>query len=242
MARGAMSTDAPPTDEHFERARRLALELAGIELHDRHRELIGQRWARLAAHGRFDAWLGAAEEGDRDTRRRLIELLTTNVTGFFRHPGHFRLAAEHARWVVHRRGPARLWSVAAATGEEPYSLAMAVIDVFGCEDPIAKGEFDQRVPFTGEPDETGALARSVDILKGGAAAMEEQRWVKASAARIAAEVQRATAFAELGQRLLSGLVPALGGGAAALYVFDTSAQRLTLIAAYGAGGVKPWAG
>src|SRR5215831_1889058 len=86
-------------------------------------------------HETFDAWLDAAEDGDADARRRLIELLTTNVTAFFRHPWHFHLAAEHALWTVHRRGPARLWSAAAATGEEPYSLAMTVIEVFRCQDP-----------------------------------------------------------------------------------------------------------
>ncbi len=32
---------------------------------------------------------------------------------------------------------------------------------------IARGDFDQEVPFTGAADETGALARSVEILKGG---------------------------------------------------------------------------
>ncbi|PYN95310.1 MAG: hypothetical protein DMD91_25300 [Candidatus Rokuibacteriota bacterium] len=123
------------TEEQFERARRLALGLAGIELFDRHRELLQRRSDRLAEHDALDTLLGAAEGGDADARRRLIELLTTNFTGFFRHPWHFHLAAEHALWAVHRRGSARLWSAAAATGEEPYSLAMALIDVLQRDDP-----------------------------------------------------------------------------------------------------------
>ncbi len=123
------------TEAQFERARRLALGLAGIELFDRHRELLQRRSDRLIGQDSLDALLDAAEDGDADARRRLIELLTTNFTGFFRHPWHFHLAAEHALWAVHRRGSARLWSAAAATGEEPYSLAMAVIDVFRRDDP-----------------------------------------------------------------------------------------------------------
>src|SRR5215470_3850580 len=123
------------TDAQFERARRLALGLCGIELFDRHRELLQRRSDRLLGHDALDALLGAAENGDADARRRLIELLTTNFTGFFRHPWHFHLAAEHALWVVHRRGSARLWSAAAATGEEPYSLAIALLEVFRRDDP-----------------------------------------------------------------------------------------------------------
>jgi len=123
------------TDEQFERARRLASGLAGIELFDRHRELLERRSDRLGRRDGLDALLGAAEAGEPDARRRLIELVTTNFTGFFRHPWHFHLAAEHALWTVHRRGPARLWSAAASTGEEPYSLAMALIHVFRCDDP-----------------------------------------------------------------------------------------------------------
>ncbi|HXJ79892.1 MAG TPA: response regulator [Candidatus Methylomirabilis sp.] len=103
---------------------------------------------------------------------------------------------------------------------------------------IARGEFDQQVPFTREADETGALARSVDILKGGAAAMEQQRWMKGNAARIAADLQSATTFAELGDRLFSSLVPALGGGVAALYAFDSTTQTMTLTASYGLGDGK----
>ena len=127
--------EARLTDAQFERARRLALALCGIELLDRHRELLRRRRDRLGRPEAFEALLAAAEVGEPGARRRFIELLTTNVTGFFRHPWHFDLAAEHALWAAHRRRGARAWSAAAATGEEPYSLAMAVIDVFRRDDP-----------------------------------------------------------------------------------------------------------
>ncbi len=81
--------------------------------------------------------LDDAESGDAAARRRLIGLVTTHFTGFFRHPWHFHLAAEHALWAAHRRGRARLWSAGAATGEEPYSLAMALFEVFRRDDPPA---------------------------------------------------------------------------------------------------------
>jgi chemotaxis protein methyltransferase CheR len=120
------------TNEQFGRTRRLALRLVGIELFERHREVLARRLGRLGIHDNagFDRLLNAVDEGDTQAGQQLIGLLTTNFTGFFRHRRHFDLAAEHALWAVHRRGAARLWSAAAATGEEPYSLAMALIDVF----------------------------------------------------------------------------------------------------------------
>jgi chemotaxis protein methyltransferase CheR len=127
------------TIEQFDRARRLALRLAGIELLPRHRELLDRRSGELGTgdEGGLDALLGQVEAGDGPARRRLLGLLTTKFTGFFRHPRHFDLAAEQALWAVHRRGTARLWSAATATGEEAYSLAMALIEVFGRDDPPA---------------------------------------------------------------------------------------------------------
>jgi chemotaxis protein methyltransferase CheR len=123
------------TDAEFERARRLALALAGIELFERHRELLQRRGDRAGGLETVAALLDAAERDLPGARRRFVELLTTKVTGFFRHPWHFHLAAEHTLWAAHRRGSARAWSAAAATGEEPYSLAMAVIGVFRRDDP-----------------------------------------------------------------------------------------------------------
>ncbi len=98
---------------------------------------------------------------------------------------------------------------------------------------IAAGDYVHAVPFTRGTDETGALARSIDVLKWGAAAMEDQRWVKANVAKLSAGLQGAASHAEFGQRLLSGLVPVLGGGAAVLFVREKDPTRLRRVASYG---------
>lgn len=125
------------SNQQFDRTRRLALSLAGIALVERHRALLAHRSRRLGIVDSvgLDALLGAAEDGDTKARKQFLRLLTTKFTGFFRHPAHFTIAAEHALRVAGRHGQARLWSAAAATGEEPYSLAMALIEVFHRDDP-----------------------------------------------------------------------------------------------------------
>ena len=164
------------TDDQFDRTQRLALRLTGIQLFERHRELLERRSRRLGMDdsAEFEALLQAAEAGDQRAGRQLIGLFTTNFTGFFRHPWHFQLAAEHALRTVDRGGEACLWSAAAATGEEPYSLAMALIEVFQRDDPPAsilatdvdaealavarKGEYEDRTlrsPIDGDRESCG---------------------------------------------------------------------------------------
>ena len=98
---------------------------------------------------------------------------------------------------------------------------------------IAAGDYVQTVPFTQATDETGGLARSIDVLKKGATAMEGRSWVKANAARLSEALQGATSLPEFGQRLLSGLLPLLGGGVAGFYVLEDGSDRLRRIAGYG---------
>ncbi len=98
---------------------------------------------------------------------------------------------------------------------------------------IAAGDYAKPVPFTNTTDETGGLARSIDVLKQGAAATDEQRWLKSNVSRLTSELHGVASVAEFGDRLLSGLVPTLGGGVAAFYVFDEARTRLTRVAAYG---------
>ena len=100
---------------------------------------------------------------------------------------------------------------------------------------IAAGDYAKAVPFTGAADETGSLARSIDVLKQGAAAMDAQRWVKAHAAELTGDLQGAASLAEFGRRLVSGLMPILGGGVAGFYLSDEKSGRLCRVAAYGLG-------
>ena len=98
---------------------------------------------------------------------------------------------------------------------------------------IAEGDYGKSVPFVDATDETGGLARSIDVLKKGAAATDEQRWVKSNVSKLTGELQGAETLDDFGRRLLSDLVPMLGGGVAAFYVCDEGARHLQRLADYG---------
>jgi PAS domain S-box-containing protein len=98
---------------------------------------------------------------------------------------------------------------------------------------IAAGDYTQAVPFTTSAGETGDLARSIAVLKQGAAETAEQRWVKASVAKLSSMLQRVESVPAFGEQLLSGTVPLVPCGAAAFYVFEKHRERLRRAAGYG---------
>ncbi|MBK9964976.1 MAG: response regulator [Holophagales bacterium] len=170
-----------------------------------------------------------------------------------------RLGAISAEWIRNNEDEARLAGRSAAAAIEASRRRLLVSTSLGLlfsaivgiltfrriatpiralqetVETIAAGDYSRSVPFTGASDETGALARSIDVLKGGASAMEDQRWVKAGVAKLAGAVQKADSLAELGERLVSGLVPLLGGGVAAFYLNEGESAPLRRIASYGLG-------
>jgi chemotaxis protein methyltransferase CheR len=121
------------TMKDFDRVRKLIYAHAGISLSDSKQELVYSRLSRrLRATGiqTFDAYLALLENNDPVEWEAFTNSLTTNLTSFFREPHHFPLLAEHLRAIRGKR-PISLWCSAASTGEEPYTMAMTVIDALG---------------------------------------------------------------------------------------------------------------
>ncbi len=124
----------------FERVRKLIYQRAGISLNAGKQAMVYSRLSRRLRDGgykSFGQYLQALERatgaaGDNEWQE-FVNCLTTNLTSFFREEHHFPvLSAELAARTGQGQG-LRLWCNAASTGEEPYSLAMTVVEALGSQ-------------------------------------------------------------------------------------------------------------
>jgi chemotaxis protein methyltransferase CheR len=121
------------TDQDFERIRKLIHERAGISLSPIKRDMVYSRLARrLRATGlkSFADYIAHLERGDAVEMEAFTNSLTTNLTSFFREEHHFPLLQEFLRPRM-RQPHVSIWCSASSTGEEPYSIAMSVAELFG---------------------------------------------------------------------------------------------------------------
>ena len=117
----------------FERVRKLIYQHAGISLSSVKQDMVYSRLARrLRTTGKktFGEYLDMLERGGTNEWECFVNSLTTNLTSFFREPHHFPIFADHLKKLGTKR-PIRVWCSAASTGEEPYSIAMTVLETFG---------------------------------------------------------------------------------------------------------------
>lgn len=162
----------------FRRLSALAHRLCGLALTDDKEYLIRHRLepvARAAGCDTFAAFLkaldGPAGPGLRDP---IIEAVTTNETAFFRDGHPFEAFARHilpglaARRLRDPSRPARVWSAAASTGQEPYSLAMLAAE-------------SRAVNAAGGPQDFTLLA--TDVSAKALAVARAGRYTDAEAAR-----------------------------------------------------------
>ena len=120
----------------FDRVRKLIHERAGIHLGAAKQAMVYSRLSRRLrelGHSSFAGYLDWLESsGDPRTQgewQEFVNCLTTNLTAFFREEHHFEMLADELRRRAGQR--LRLWCNAASTGEEPYSLAMTVVETLG---------------------------------------------------------------------------------------------------------------
>lgn len=141
------------TRQDFDKVRALIYQRAGIALAEGKQEMVYSRLARrLRASGAsdFTDYLARLENGvDQNEWEAFTNALTTNLTSFFREEHHFPVLAAHARG----RNDLNVWCAASSTGEEPYSIAMTLCDLFGTLSPsvqIIATDIDTDVLATAE--------------------------------------------------------------------------------------------
>lgn len=128
------------TDQDFQRIRQLIYQQAGISLSDSKKAMVYSRVGRrLRATGlsRFDDYLALLESNHAAEIEAFINALTTNLTAFFREEHHFPVLAKHLANLSAGK-PIKLWSCGTSTGEEAYSLAMAMVDLYQSFTPPVK--------------------------------------------------------------------------------------------------------
>ena len=125
--------------EEFERIRARLHAVAGISLSDAKRTLVVARLSRILRSRRlrsFTAYLDYLEDaGDDEDAQEFVNALTTNLTRFWREAHHFDHLVDYIGRLIEARRPGgerrlRIWSAGCSTGQEPYSVALSLIEAY----------------------------------------------------------------------------------------------------------------
>jgi len=152
----------------FERIRKLIYQRAGISLHAGKQAMVYSRLSRRLRETRFASfsdylgWLEAASGAEGEAEwQEFVNCLTTNLTAFFREEHHFHALVDDLRARAAR--PLRIWCNAASTGEEPYSLAMTVVETLGvsAQVKLVCSDIDTKVLATAQRGVYGADSRGL---------------------------------------------------------------------------------
>jgi chemotaxis protein methyltransferase CheR len=121
------------TADDFKRICALIYHRAGISLSTKKADMVYSRLSRrLRALGvkTFSSYLDLLASSDNPEWGPFVGALTTHLTAFFREEHHFPILVKHAE-TKSSTGRVKLWSCAASTGEEAYSMAIAMAEQFG---------------------------------------------------------------------------------------------------------------
>lgn len=133
-------------DKDFLAISRYVQDNYGIVLKEEKKDLVKTRLSKLVRdreNSNYGEYLDFVKTREGETERvKMIDAITTNLTSFYRESKHFdflrgqmlpKLAKQHRGKKFKLRG----WCTAASSGEEPYTIAMEVVEflqhVAGCD-------------------------------------------------------------------------------------------------------------
>lgn len=141
------------SEKEFRKISDLVYEHCGINLHDGKKELVRARLAKRLRLGNFKTFPEYMRHVLADKTGRefsiLIDSLSTNLTSFFRERQHFEFLRSSflppllERKRKNRNFRIRAWSAGCSSGEEPYSMAITLLEVIR-----GQGRWDVKVLAT----------------------------------------------------------------------------------------------
>ncbi|MCD6392689.1 MAG: protein-glutamate O-methyltransferase CheR [Planctomycetes bacterium] len=141
------------SESDFRKISNMVYEHCGINLHAGKKELVRARLAKRLRLGNFKTFPEYMNHVLKDKTGQefslLIDSLSTNLTSFFREKQHFEfLQSRFLPTLLEQKRQSsnfriRIWSAGCSSGEEPYSIAIALLEA-----TQGKGRWDIKVLAT----------------------------------------------------------------------------------------------
>jgi chemotaxis protein methyltransferase CheR len=138
------------SEKDFQTISDIVYKHCGINLHTGKKELVRARLAKKLRQGNFNSFSEYFEYVQKDKTGRefsnLIDLLSTNLTSFFREKKHFDflqdifLPAMIERKRKNNNFRIRAWSAGCSSGEEVYSIAITLLETLA-----GQGQWDIKI-------------------------------------------------------------------------------------------------
>ena len=120
------------SSDEFLRFRKLIYDESGISLGDQKQTLLASRLSKRLRDLGITTFTEYYERVTGDPTKeeftRMLDLISTNKTDFFREPKHFDFLRERILPEQSGEKRIRIWSSACSTGEEPYTIAMTLYE------------------------------------------------------------------------------------------------------------------
>ena len=129
-----LAADPAPTlsEREYGNITRLAYEHFGLDLGSSKQGLVAARLGKtmrllgLKSFQQYYDYVKADRTGA--ALSVMVDHLTTNHTSFFREPRHFEFLRKTIFPALHLNSRIDIWSAACSSGEEPYSIAMSLLE------------------------------------------------------------------------------------------------------------------
>jgi len=193
-------------DQDFNRVKTIVYNYAGIDLNESKKNLVYNRLSkriRFLSMQTFSEYLDFVEAQGEAEFVHLINAITTNLTFFFRENHHFEyLINTVIPGLVSQNSTnkkIRIWSAGCSTGEEPYSIAIALKEAVptGWDAKVIATDLDSNVVNTGQRG-----VYKIDRLKGVSEERKKRWFLKGSGSqegyvKVKPELQKIIEFGQL---------------------------------------------